>query len=179
MWKVCARCVSSYLWAALHSDGHGGLRLRHGHTDGNSRSQRLDSGGRGLYRHHLLLAQCCRSRGQRWFPLTFDVFFFFPLCHVHTVQALPTPPELCGTVEPSWVLGTSGCSAAWAAPSSVLTSLFPSVTDDGRDASTSTSNTRIVSWPDITMTCAVMRSKSSDESSAGEAACCVVPLLFL
>lgn len=67
----CNQCVNSqsYLWTALYSDGHGGLGLWQGQTDGNSRSQCLDGRGRSLYRHHLLLAQHCRSTariGSQW-----------------------------------------------------------------------------------------------------------------
>lgn len=100
-------------------------------------------------------------RSLKWFSqllLTFHCscdFYLWPWSHLLTFimkqrHDLPTPPVLWGTARPSCVLPTS---AVWATSSSALPSLFPSDTDDGRGASTSTSRTRMVSWPDITMTC--------------------------
>lgn len=69
----------TYLWTALYRDGHGGLGLRQGHTDGNSRSQRLDSRGRSLYRDHLLLTRHCKSTatvGSYWHLKCFSQLSF-------------------------------------------------------------------------------------------------------
>lgn len=102
-WLEYGKCTQrvnsqSYLWTALHSDGHGGLGLWQGQTDGNSRSQRLDSRGRSLYRHHLLLTQHCRSTARvgsywhlKWFSplsLTFQcdcVMYVWIISHLLSI----------------------------------------------------------------------------------------------
>lgn len=75
--------------------------------------------------------------------------------HLQAVTAL------WGTVSMSWVPPTSGWAAAWATSPAALLSPLSSGADEGRDASTSTSSTRIVSWPDITMTCTVQTDTGS------------------
>lgn len=61
--SLTSGCVK-YLWTSLYSDGHGGLGLHQRQTDGHRGGQRLDSRCRNLNRHHLLLAQHCRSKAR-------------------------------------------------------------------------------------------------------------------
>lgn len=148
MCRVNCERLKPYLRTSLHSDGHGGRgRLRQGHADGHSRTEALDGIGWRLSWCRLLFASYCRSTAGELarLPHLIDAQIENKKCGF----SLPTPPVFWG---PAWS-SRGRVPSGWAPASSLLPSLlFPSCTDEGRDASTSTSSTRIVSWPDIAMT---------------------------
>lgn len=101
---------SGYLGTALDGDGHGGLRLRQGHADGHSRSQRLDSRSQSIPRHPQLLPHPCRSTRIYTFSLNLSLKVTTAQLQQRVIHDLPASPELGGTGGLFWLLLASAFS---------------------------------------------------------------------